>query len=128
MFATIEYDEQDVYPGVDELEQFAEVACLRAVRDVRRGQRLRLDLSYSWLVPSLAGWNDEDDRDVLCVLADADGAPADGHDARQRRDSGTSIASRRRSALVFSGRGRSGPASRLRVTRPKGGEGAGTHR
>ena len=35
-------------------------------------------LSYSWLVPTLQSWNEEDDREVLCVLMNRDGTPLVG--------------------------------------------------
>ena len=35
-------------------------------------------LSYTWLVPTLGSWNDEDDREILCVLMNRDGSPLVG--------------------------------------------------
>ncbi len=32
------------------------------------------DLFYTWFVPTLDGWNDAEDREVLCVLARQDAA------------------------------------------------------
>ncbi len=32
------------------------------------------DLFYSWFVPTIDGWNDADDREILCVLGRHDAA------------------------------------------------------
>ena len=74
IFSTIEYDEKDVYPGVEELSAFAELQCLDEFEPFVGRSPFDSELSYTWLVPSLEGWNNEDDREVLCVLADRDGA------------------------------------------------------
>ena len=78
IYATVEYDEQSVYPGVEELGTFAEVACLEEFEPFVGTSAFDSTLSYSWLVPTLGSWNDEDDRDVLCVLQARDGAPLVG--------------------------------------------------
>jgi hypothetical protein len=74
IYATVEYDEKDVYPGVEELSAFAELQCLGEFEPFVGRSPFDSQLSYTWLVPSLDGWNNEDDRDVLCVLADREGA------------------------------------------------------
>jgi hypothetical protein len=78
IFATVIYEERDVYPGVEELGNFAQVECLERFESFVGISTFDSELSYTWLVPSLAGWNDEDDREVLCVLADRSGAPLTG--------------------------------------------------
>jgi hypothetical protein len=78
IYATVEYDEKSVYPGVEELGTFAEVACLEQFEPFVGNSAFDSTLSYSWLVPTLGSWNDEDDRDVLCVLSNRDGAPLVG--------------------------------------------------
>ena len=37
-------------------------------------EALDSDLFYTWFVPTLDGWNDAEDREVLCVLARQDAA------------------------------------------------------
>lgn len=74
IYATIEYDEKDVYPGVEELSTFAELRCLEAFEPFVGRTPFDSRLSYTWLVPSLDGWNTEKDREVLCVLTARDGA------------------------------------------------------
>lgn len=77
IYATVEYDEGDVYPGLSELETFAQTACLTEFDTFVGISAFDSTLSYSWLVPTLDGWNEEDDRDILCVLQDAEGAGLD---------------------------------------------------
>ena len=72
---------QSVYPGVEELGSFAEVACLEQFEPFVGTSAFDSTLSYSWLVPTLGSWNDEDDREVLCVLSTRDGAPLVGQRA-----------------------------------------------
>ncbi len=73
VYAVVAYDEQDVYPGMTALEDFAERECLGAFESFVGVSAFDSSLLFSWLVPSLSGWTDEDDRDVLCVLADGEG-------------------------------------------------------
>jgi hypothetical protein len=74
----IEKHPADVYPGFEQLESFAQLECLAAFEPYVRNNPFDSTLFYSWLVPTLDGWNDEDDREVLCVLGDNDGAPLVG--------------------------------------------------
>ena len=78
IYATVAYAEKDVYPGVEEFEAFAEVECLKQFETFVGISAFDSTLSFSWLVPSLASWNDEEDRDVLCVLSDGDRAQLTG--------------------------------------------------
>jgi hypothetical protein len=73
IYASVEYTEQDVYPGADALGAFAQVECLAAFEPFVGISAFDSALSYSWFLPSLSGWKDEDDRTVLCVLTDRDG-------------------------------------------------------
>ena len=77
IYSTIDYPD-DVFPGIDALDDFAEVKCLEAFEPFVGTSPFDSTLSYSWLVPMLQGWNDEDDREVLCVLMDRDGTPLVG--------------------------------------------------
>ena len=78
IYATVDYDVKDVYPGVDELSAFAEVECLSLFEEFVGRSQFDSRLSYTWLVPSLEGWNDEDHREVLCVLAERAGGELTG--------------------------------------------------
>jgi len=73
IYATVESPEA-VFPGVDALGDFAEVRCLEAFEPFVGTSPFDSVLSYSWLVPTLQSWNDEDDREVLCVLMNRDRA------------------------------------------------------
>lgn len=73
VYATVDYAESDVYPGLGELEAFAQTACLTEFDEFVGISAFDSSLSFSWLLPTLDGWNEEDDRAVLCVLQDADG-------------------------------------------------------
>ena len=68
IYDTIPYTETDVYPGVAELSSFAQVECLTAFETFVGISAFDSSLSYTWIVPTLNSWNDEGDRDVLCVL------------------------------------------------------------
>ena len=73
IFAVIDYP-ADVYPGFDVLEQFAQAECLASFEPYVGVGAFDSKLFYSWFVPTLDGWNDADDREVLCVLGRQDAA------------------------------------------------------
>ena len=77
IYATIESPEE-VWPGVEELGEFAEVECLEVFEVYVGTSAFDSSLSYSWLVPSLESWNEEEDRNILCVLGNRDGSPLVG--------------------------------------------------
>ncbi len=85
IYATVENTEGDVYPGLNALEAFAQAECLTQFDTFVGISAFDSSLSFTWLVPTLDGWNDEDDREVLCVLQDADGAPLVGTMRGSRR-------------------------------------------
>ena len=74
IYATPELDENAVFPGLDALNEFAQVECLEAFEPFVGTSPFDSSLSYTWLVPTLGSWNEKDDREVLCVLADRGGA------------------------------------------------------
>jgi hypothetical protein len=78
IYATPELDEDAVYPGLDALDQFAQVECLAAFEPFVGTSPFDSSLSYTWLVPTLGSWNDDRDREVLCVLADRGSAELTG--------------------------------------------------
>lgn len=67
-----------VYPGFDELESFAQAACLRDFEAYVGISAFDSDLFYSWIVPTLTSWDKENDREVLCVAGNSNGAPLVG--------------------------------------------------
>lgn len=68
----------DVYPGFAELESFAQRQCLAAFEPYVGISAFDSSLFYSWLVPSLASWNDHNDREVICVAGNANGQTLTG--------------------------------------------------
>jgi hypothetical protein len=73
IYAVVHYTEKDVYPGTAELETFAQRECLRAFEPYVGISAFDSTLFFTWMVPSLEGWNTKKDRDVLCVLGAQDG-------------------------------------------------------
>ena len=73
IFAAVDDTEHDVYPGMAELEQFAERTCYGEFEPYVGISPFDSELFVTWLVPSVEGWNDEKDREVLCVLGRRDG-------------------------------------------------------
>ena len=77
IYATVK-SEADVFPGVEALGDTAQVECLEAFEPFVGASPFDSVLSYTWLVPTLGSWNDEDDREILCVLMHRDGSPMVG--------------------------------------------------
>jgi hypothetical protein len=77
IYATVT-SQESVYPGVDALGASAQVKCLSAFEDFVGISAFDSELSYTWLVPSLKSWNDDKDREILCVLARRDASPMVG--------------------------------------------------
>jgi len=75
IYAVKTYEKTDIYPGFDELERQARLACLTAFEPYVERSAFDSTLFYSWLVPTLDGWNDNkvEDRTTLCVLGRSDG-------------------------------------------------------
>ena len=73
IFAVLEHPDE-VYPGFDVLEDFAQTECLGSFEPYVGVGAFDSELFYSWLVPSLDGWNDAEDREILCVLGRQDAA------------------------------------------------------
>jgi Septum formation len=73
IYAIVKYTEKDVYPGTVELETFAQRECLGAFEPYVGISAFDSTLFFTWMVPSLEGWNTKKDRDVLCVLGAKDG-------------------------------------------------------
>jgi len=72
IFATVE-NTTEVYPGLTALETFAERECYGDFEGFVGISPFDSSLFITWMVPSLDGWNDEDDRTVLCILGRKDG-------------------------------------------------------
>ncbi|MFT4658955.1 MAG: hypothetical protein ACJAXA_000763 [Candidatus Aldehydirespiratoraceae bacterium] len=66
---------ETVYPGFDALEETALTECLGAFEDYIGVSPFDSSLIYSWLVPTLNSWNEEEDREIICVAANGNAAP-----------------------------------------------------
>ncbi len=60
----------DVFPGLSALDDFAQRECIKAFEPYVGISLFDSVFVPTWLLPTLDSWNDEDDRDVLCVLTD----------------------------------------------------------
>ena len=65
----------DVYPGFEVLESFARRECLGAFQEFVGISSFDSEMFYSWILPTLNSWEDDKDREVLCVAANRDGSP-----------------------------------------------------
>ena len=72
VFAVIE-SSADAYPGFEALEKEAQVKCLEKFEPYVGISPFDSKLFYSWMVPTLASWEDPDvgergDREIICVV------------------------------------------------------------
>lgn len=70
----------ETYPGFEALESEAQVRCLEEFEPYVGISPFDSNLFYSWMVPTLASWEDPDigergDREILCVVGSKDGEP-----------------------------------------------------
>jgi hypothetical protein len=78
IYAVVDYDRGDVFPGLEELGTFAEQVCVREFEPYVGTSAFDSSLSFTYLTPTLGSWNDQDDRAVLCVLRDGQAASLTG--------------------------------------------------
>ena len=78
--------ESDVFPGSNQLSDFADAACLDEFFGYVGIDYVDSELFFSYLLPTLSGWNDADppDRQVVCVIV-TDGEPLTGSVRDSRR-------------------------------------------
>jgi hypothetical protein len=58
----------DVYPGEDKLRNFANAQCLESFGNYTGADYLDSKLFFSYLQPSIRGWQEGKDRRVVCVI------------------------------------------------------------
>lgn len=68
----------DTYPGFDALEADAQAQCLGAFDEYVGVSAFDSELFYSWLVPTLNSWDKYDDRQIICLIGEDNGAPLVG--------------------------------------------------
>lgn len=74
VFAVVR-SQADTYPGFEALEAEAQVACLGAFEPYVGTNPFDSALFYEWIVPTLDSWDRSDDREIICVAANHNGAP-----------------------------------------------------
>lgn len=84
IFAVVVSD-ATVYPGLEALETTAQAKCLGEFEDFVGISVFDSTLFYSWLVPTLNSWDREDDREIICVVGNATGAPLVGSVRKSNR-------------------------------------------
>lgn len=72
VYATATYTASDVYPGENELQAFADGACLDGFEDYVGIAYEESTLRFSYLFPSFPSWTDGEDRDVVCFIVSTD--------------------------------------------------------
>ena len=81
IFAVIDYQPDDpesgadLYPSFEELERFSQAECLTLFEPYVGVGAFDSSLFYSWIVPTLTSWDKSDDRQVICVVGNQNGAP-----------------------------------------------------
>lgn len=70
IYAVVDWDQGDVFPGLDALDTFAAQVCVREFEPYVGISSFDSSLSFTWLTPTLGSWNDHDDKAVLCALSD----------------------------------------------------------
>jgi hypothetical protein len=70
----IEVSDETVYPGFDALEDEAQRKCFQQFEGYVGINPFDSELFVSWLVPTLASWEQED-RQIVCVAGNTNGAP-----------------------------------------------------
>jgi hypothetical protein len=75
IFSVVAWDKGDVFPGIEALDAYAELVCVRDFEPYVGISTFDSTLTFSWLTPTLDSWNNNKDRDILCVLTDANAAP-----------------------------------------------------
>lgn len=66
------------YPGFEALEAEAQAVCLGAFEDYVGISAFDSELFFSWLLPTLDSWDRRNDREIVCVVGEGNGAPLTG--------------------------------------------------
>lgn len=77
VYALVDVDDIDAYPGERELANRAEHECIREFPDYVGVDLVDSELFYTYMIPSIRSWQDDDDRTVVCI-AMAAGRPLEG--------------------------------------------------
>lgn len=74
----VEKTAADTYPGFEALEAEAQALCLGEFVDYVGINPFDSELFVSWLMPTLTSWDRENDREIICVIGEDNGAPMVG--------------------------------------------------
>lgn len=74
VFAVLDSKER-TYPGFEALEAEAQVACMAEFEPYVGIDAFDSELFYEWIVPTLDSWDRADDRQIVCVAGNLNGAP-----------------------------------------------------
>ena len=70
--------EAETYPGTAQLEAEAQTACIAEFEGFVGINPFDSELFTVWLVPTLASWDRADDREIICMVGNHNGAPLVG--------------------------------------------------
>lgn len=71
VYAIVEVDDLDAYPGERELSNRAELECLAPFDDYVGIELAESTLFFTYLVPTVRSWQEDQDREVLCLIVAA---------------------------------------------------------
>jgi hypothetical protein len=77
VFALVEVEDLDAYPGERELSNRAELECIARFSDYVGVDLVDSELFYTYMIPSIRGWQEDADRTVVCMVLSA-GGPLEG--------------------------------------------------
>lgn len=67
VFERATFDADEGYPGIEELDAFAQAACVDSFDDYTGEDYLDSTLFVTYLLPSLKSWTEANDHDVVCI-------------------------------------------------------------
>ena len=73
VYALVEIDDLDAYPGERELSNRAELECLARFAGYVGVELADSTLCTTYMIPSIRGWQDDGDRTVVCLTVSAGG-------------------------------------------------------
>ncbi|MDZ7677564.1 MAG: septum formation family protein [Acidimicrobiales bacterium] len=71
VYALVDVDDIDAYPGERELSDRAELECISRFADYVGVDLADSTLYYTYMIPSIRGWQEDDDRTVVCMAVGA---------------------------------------------------------
>jgi hypothetical protein len=77
VYALVDVDDLDQYPGERELSNRAETECVAEFADYVGVDLADSVLFFTYMIPSIRSWQDDDDRTVVCMVLGV-GGPLEG--------------------------------------------------